>query len=357
MSYPKIFLEIVATHMKDNVHGNKLLIESIKTNVDYDTFILLIKEVVDVNSRDEKGFTALTYAYEAGRNDLFEALIHAGADVNIKDRKGNYLLTSAIRKNNARIVNYLLEAGANANHKDKSGVTDLTHAIVSKQRNVVSDLINHGANVNAKNEKGDTPLMLAVERDLLISYLLISSGANINDRNKDGTTALMKISSISSHRGPESLIGYYSFPFKLIDWSIAKLSGTRDLIAVSDIPKVIDTLLNAGAEIEAKDNRGETALMYAAKHGTVDRVAQLIKKRGFILKTHKGADINAKDNKGYTSLMHAINQNCFETFEYLLRMGADFRNQARDGETALSLARKFSRKDYVKVLIETGARF
>ena len=58
----------------------------------------------------------------------------------------------------------------------------------------------------------------------------------------------------------------------------------------------IAALLAAGAEINAKDNDGGTALMLAAEGGHAAAIEALLA---------AGAEINAKENDGMTALMYA----------------------------------------------------
>ena len=57
--------------------------------------------------------------------------------------------------------------------------------------------------------------------------------------------------------------------------------------------KGIQSCLDVGWDVNAKNNDGYTALHAAAGMGNVDAIAALIK---------AGADVNAKDNKGRTAL-------------------------------------------------------
>jgi ankyrin repeat protein len=56
-----------------------------------------------------------------------------------------------------------------------------------------------------------------------------------------------------------------------------------------------------GAVVEAKDNHGWTALMYAAENGHVDCVRVLL---------NAGADMEAKSTDGGTALMSAAEEAC-----------------------------------------------
>ena len=64
------------------------------------------------------------------------------------------------------------------------------------------------------------------------------------------------------------------------------------------------TLLDAGADVNASADNGETALMYAALRGHPDTVQALL---------DAGANVDARDINGETALMHALCANVGET--------------------------------------------
>lgn len=69
----------------------------------------------------------------------------------------------------------------------------------------------------------------------------------------------------------------------------------------------------------------------------------------------KGADVNAKTNTGDTALILASEQGYRETAQALIEKRADVNAKRIDGTTALIFASEKGNRDVVQVLIDTGA--
>jgi TonB family protein len=87
---------------------------------------------------------------------------------------------------------------------------------------------------------------------------------------------------------------------------------------------VVDELLKAGANVNARSEQGETALMASAVAGMVDE--DLL---------HAGADVNAVNNRGMTTLMVLAQRGNPREIETLLKAGADAHKKDAEGRTAL----------------------
>jgi len=109
---------------------------------------------------------------------------------------------------------------------------------------------------------------------------------------------------------------------------------------------VVGVLLKAGADVNAKDKDGVTALMLAAQRGETEIVKMLVA---------EDADVNAKNKDGVSALMLAAQRDNREIVEMLVAEDADVNAKRNDGMTALLLAVGNFHTDTVKVLLRRGA--
>ena len=107
-------------------------------------------------------------------------------------------------------------------------------------------------------------------------------------------------------------------------------------------------LISSGADVNAKDKGGWTALIWLAFRGHTGIVKLLI---------DKGAEVNAKTNYGETALIMAAFRGHTETMKLLIDKGADVNAKfGEDGWTALMLATKYGYSDIIQLLKQAGAR-
>jgi ankyrin repeat protein len=124
----------------------------------------LLEKNVEVNAKDDYGWTALAEAAYGGYNEIAEILINNGADVNAKDRNGWTALMWAAGRGCTEIVEMLIDNGADVNAKADDGLTALMCTAGTGQTEAAEILIERGADVNAKADDGLTALMRAEER-------------------------------------------------------------------------------------------------------------------------------------------------------------------------------------------------
>uniref|UniRef100_A0A6V1PIK8 Uncharacterized protein n=1 Tax=Heterosigma akashiwo TaxID=2829 RepID=A0A6V1PIK8_HETAK len=101
-----------------------------------------------------------------------------------------------------------------------------------------------------------------------------------------------------------------------------------------------------GADLEAQDNGGGTALHYATLNSHGEVVKHLV---------DKGANLDAQDNDGRTALHYAALNGHGEVIKLLVDKGANIVAQNNGGETALHSAAAGGRGEVVKLLVDKGA--
>ena len=109
---------------------------------------------------------------------------------------------------------------------------------------------------------------------------------------------------------------------------------------------MVKKFIEDGADVNAKNNDGNTALMMASWNGHIEVVRFLLK---------NGADVNAKNNDDNTALQTASMNGRTEIVAMLLNNGADVNMKDEEGTTALSAASEAGETEVVKLLLKNGA--
>ena len=122
-----------------------------------------------------------------------------------------------------------------------------------------------------------------------------------------------------------------NYGLTLLDWSI--FNGQHKIAAI---------LLENGAEIEAKDRNGNTALLIAARLGKLDIVKLLLEKK---------ANIKASNEQKNTPLLLAITRNHTQIATILIKKGADITAKNNEGNTPLLLAVNLTHPE-TKILLQ-----
>ena len=113
--------------------------------------------------------------------------------------------------------------------------------------------------------------------------------------------------------------------------------------------ETIKLLIEKGADINAKDQDGRTPLMTALFERASDEIIKLL--------IEKGADVNAKDEDEWTPLMYALSEGAsYEIIKLLIDSRADVNTRDNDGWTPLMYAlSRGAGHEIIKLLIEKGA--
>jgi ankyrin repeat protein len=279
----------------------------------------LIEAGADFRGRLSSGFTPLLFAIREGHLEVVRVLLEAGADVNetvpVGTRRGYggrvppggaSPLLMAVTNAHFELASELLDAGANPN-ADLPGYTVL-HAIAAVRNPGVGDndpapegsgnvssldlvkkLAARGANLNARmtkkanlnntraNELGATPFLLAaLTADVELMKTLAKLGGDPLLPNADNSTPLMMAAGLATRSPGED-------------------AGTE-----SEVLEAVQVALDLGADINAVDNNGETA-MHAAAYKNLPKVVKFLASKGARIETW-----NRDDKFGWTPLAIAI---------------------------------------------------
>jgi hypothetical protein len=132
-------------------------------------------------------------ASESGSIQAIKLFLSSGIDLEARDERGWTALMSAAFNGKAEAVGLLLKSGAKINVQDTNGYSPLHWAAFNGHDNVVRLLLQNGAEPNALSNFGWTPLMQAATRGhMLVSAQLIAAGASVNIVSADKWTALHK---------------------------------------------------------------------------------------------------------------------------------------------------------------------
>jgi ankyrin repeat protein len=275
----------------------------------------LLQVGADYRTPLPSGFTPLFFAVREGHQDVVFRLLEAGLDINEPMRPERRGKSSGGRSTNALLLAIenghfdlaaaLLKAGAYPNDRP-SGFTAL-HAITWVRKPIRGDgdppphgsgsltslefvrlLVEHKADLDARLERGtsgrgkftttgSTPFLMAARNcDVPLMRLLVDLGADPRVPNADNSSPLLAAAGVGA----------------LGDGDEA--AGTED-----EAVEAAKLLLDLGADIDAVDDNGETA-MHGAAYQSRWKLVQYLSDRG--------ADIKVWDQKnkwGWTPLMIA----------------------------------------------------
>lgn len=118
---------------------------------------------------------------------------------------------------------------------------------------------------------------------------------------------------------------------------------------------VAESLIEAGADVNARDRDGATSLQRAIAAGT-DSPSEQAPRLAFVkLLLDRGADVNLADQQGLTPVHVAAAKGRIEILASLAKAGASLTVQDQHGRTALHTAAMSNQVDVIEWLVEQDA--
>jgi ankyrin repeat protein len=275
----------------------------------------LIERGANVHARSARGYTALLLTAREANLEATKALLAAGADVNEAAKDGTTALVVATVRSHTQYARFLLNRGADPNLGPgfaplhwavgvwDSYLTDFSNGITNESTewsafgglakaeklDFVKALLARGADPNARTKKnpnygmsvkggngnlvGATPFLIAAQaNDVAIMRELVAHGADPNLRTNQDTTPLMVAAGIGHLPG---------------------MSRSTEANALEAVKLCVEL----GADVNAANKTGDTALHGAAWRHFADSIVQFL--------VDRGANINAKNQRGWTPLVIA----------------------------------------------------
>jgi ankyrin repeat protein len=260
-------------------------------------------------------WTPLMYAARQGALKAADALMTAGADLNLVDPDGATALVLAIINANYDVAAALIEKGADPNIGDKEANMAALYAAVDMHRlaighgrpnpkpsgertavDIIKQLLSRGANPNQALKgplfqrhhtggdralgEGSTPFMRAAKSgDIAVMKMLLDAGADPLLKQPNQATALMLAAGLGWRDGSPAAPSY-------------------DQGSEQDAIEAITFCMEAGVDINATTNTGETALHAAINGRGSEAIVRFL--------VENGADLSAKNKQGRTPLDVAV---------------------------------------------------
>jgi ankyrin repeat protein len=261
-------------------------------------------EPVDALGAAAASVPAWTETALFGSIEEMQKLLDSGWDVNATTAGGTTALMMAAP--DAGKVSFLLQHGANPNAKSLTRYTALMIAASHHATDSARLLLAHGAEANSADEHpaqfGATPLMLSVfSGDMETMQALSAKGALVETTMLPGGIFPVTPLSIAVMRGDLAMIEALLKAGVLVDEVAAPEDGVTSLgwAVFKNDPQLASLLLSKGADVNHADNMGYTPLLWAASmdFGASTMLQMLLR---------AGADPEARTKEGLTALQLAL---------------------------------------------------
>jgi cytohesin len=305
--------------------------------------LFLIEQGVNVFARvKSQEVTIFDWTISIDNPTLVQELARRGFDVNTPtEPDGPTPLALAACHNAANSIHCLVSLGADL-EKISMGLAPPLHcAAASNAKDAARVLLKLGANPNSRCVRGNTPLDFAIGigKSTELAEIIMNYGGDPNIPGFRGTTLLHDAASHFYTRKVPSQEAH-----QILDWCLmvsddvdvcseASLTPLNYICGGDDADAVVKLILS-GANVNAKVKNLKTPLMMAAcKSQNPDVIRALL---------DFGAELEARSEKGFTAVYLAAQKGNLPALRALREAGADLNAVSRKGRTPLDTALKNS---------------
>jgi ankyrin repeat protein len=309
---------------------------------DYEGMEAALAQGANVDVSNVRGVTPLHAAVLNKNIALVDWLVRKGANPSLQNLTGDSALHDAARAESPEFLTALLKSKkVKVDVENTLATTPLIEAAMCSRLDNVKALLNAGADpVKRSRQGGASALLVAAQRQRYeMVKLLLKAGANPNDANNYGVTALIAAVATSG---------------------VGAEGGDGNEGANSASAKTLRLLLDAGADVNAASDSGNTPLAEASLHANRPAMVALL---------DAGANPNVKSaagvGGGVTPLMIAAVKGDVELLGRLVASGADVNFVSEKKLTALAMAMRAPASndkerakagECIEALLEAGAR-
>jgi ankyrin repeat protein len=287
--------------------------------------------------------TPLTLAISIACSDIALALIEAGASINLKSTTGNFPLLAAVAGRDEKVVDSLLMRSPDMSMASARGYFPIHMAAQKNQLAMVQSLVASGSPIDPETKKKETPLSIAVvSGQYEITEYLIRAGANVDYSPQKGENLLsasMRSGHVQITRALIQMAASVSRPL-----TSSNSMTAIHLAAKLGLESTISDMVAVGADMETRLWSGYTPLFIAVQAGNLGMVRHLRKHGGNIQSLSRsrdsllfvgtadvamtkylieaGLDVNHRNEKGATALHYAALNGHMAVAKLLLQKGA-----------------------------------
>ncbi|EXK39958.1 hypothetical protein FOXG_10273 [Fusarium oxysporum f. sp. lycopersici 4287] len=267
-------------------NGNTPLLAAASTGHDETVRYLIAHGADPAATQGHSGYSAMHMAAHKDKPPILQLLSDAGAPVDILDKAGETPLLVAAKLGNAQSIFRLIRLGADVERVGPDGMSILSHAVKMGDVDLVTALLELGAGMQVSSmfpskgskeylvpEPQTTPIHVAAQhaRDEIL-LRLVSYGASLESTIFPGRTPL----SVAASHGHISTVRLL---LRLgANTHALTTHGDTILFQASANQATLKLLLQQGIDVNHQNDRGATALHYAALRGHIGGVRMLLEK-------------------------------------------------------------------------------